>query len=259
MRKISNLEVNYDFFSAEKTEDILILNFKEKPLARIIDLNGKKLLFDYLDFVSTFDEIKVVLMTGSPVKMGYDEFIKFYHQIIQLEWNQDQIERLYNAINQFILKIIGFNKIVIHADSGNIIFLFLNSSLAFDYSIISDNTVFQNPNLQLGLVPKGGGIFFLSKMIGSRKTFELLLSGKDINAQEALRLGIVNKVVPVNDLKKAALSIAQKFAKIPAQYSLGIKKLLNYNINDLKDYLEYENVILRRIIHSENFKKSTER
>jgi 2-(1,2-epoxy-1,2-dihydrophenyl)acetyl-CoA isomerase len=253
MRKVSNLEVNYDFFSAEKTEDILILNFKEKPLARVIDLNGKKVLFDYLDFISTFDDIKVVLMTGSPVKMGYGEFIEFYRQIIQREWNQDQIERLYNAINQFVLKIADFNKMVIHADSGNIILLFMNISLAFDYSIIADNTVFQNPNLQLNLIPKGGGIFFLSKMIGSRKTSEILLSGKDINAQEALRLGIVNKVVPVNDLKKAALSIAQKFAKIPSQYSSGIKELLSYNIRDLKDYLEYENSILRRMIHSNNF------
>ena len=256
MRKVSNLDVNYDFFSAEKAEDILVLNFKEKPLARIIDLNGKEVLFDYLDFVSTFDDIKVVLMTGSPVKMGYDEFIEFYRQIIQLEWNQDQVERLYNAINQFILKITDFNKMVIHADSGNIILLFMNISLAFDYSIIADNTVFQNPNLQLGLLPKGGGIFFLSKILGSRKTSEILLSGEDINAQEALRLGIVNKVVPVNDLKEAALSIAQRFAKIPAQYSSGIKRLLNYNISDLKDYLEYENTILRRVIQSDNFKKS---
>ena len=259
MRKESNLEVNYDFFSAEKVEDILILNFKEKPLARVIDLNGKKVLFDYLDFISTVDDIKVVLMTGSPVKMGYDEFIEFYSQIIQLGWNQDEIEKLYNAINQFILKIAGFDKMVIHADSGNIILLFMNISLAFDYSIIADNTVFQNPNLQLNLIPKGGGIFFLSKTIGYRKTSEILLSGEDINAQEALRLGIVNKVVPVNDLKEAAISIAQKFAKIPAQYSSGIKKLLNYNINDLKDYLEYENTILRRVIQSDNFKKNMER
>jgi len=259
MRKISNLEVNYDFFSAEKAEDILILNFKEKPLARVIDLNGKKVLFDYLDFVSTFDEIKVVLMAGSPVKMGYDEFIEFYHQIIQLGWNQDEIEKLYNAINQFILKIAGFNKMVIHADSGNIILLFMNISLAFDYSIIGENTVFQNPNLQLGLVPKGGGIFFLSKMLGSRKTSEILLSDRDIVATEALKLGIVNEVVPVDELKAAAISIAQRFAKIPAQYSSGIKKLLNYNLKNLKEYLEYENDILRRIIHSDNFKKSMAR
>ena len=148
---------------------------------------------------------------------------------------------------------------VIHADSGNIIFLFMNISLAFDYSIMADNTVFQNPNFQLGLVPKGCGIFFISKMLGSRKTSEILLSGEDINAQEALRLGIVNKVVPVNELKEASLSIAQRFAKIPAQYSSGIKKLLNYNMKNLKEYLEYENEILRSIIHSDNFKKSMER
>ena len=256
MKKISNLEVNFDFFSTEKNEDVLMLNFKEKPLARVIDLNGKKVLFDYLDFVSTFDEIKVVLMTGSPVKMGYDEFIEFYRQIIQLEWNQDQVERLYNAINQFALKMVEFNKIIIHADSGKVIFLFMNTSLACDYRIVADNTIFQNPNLKLGVVPKGGGVFFLSKILGSAMTYEILLSGEDINAQEALRLGIVNKVVPVNDLKEAALSIAQRFAKIPAQYSSGIKRLLNYNIRDLKDYLEYENRILRGIIQSDNFKKS---
>jgi len=256
MRKVSKLEVNYDFFSAEKAEDILILNFKEKPLARVIDLTDKRVLFDYLDFVSASDEIKVVLMTGSPVKMGYNEFIKFYHKIIQLEWNQDQIERLYNAIDQFILKIAGFNKMVIHADSGNIILLFMNISLAFDYSVIADNTVFQNPNFQLGLVPKGGGIFFLSKILGSRKTSEILLSGRDIIAKEALRLGIVDKVVPVADLKESALSIAQRFAKLPVQYSSGIKRLLNYNISDLKDYLEYENSILRGMIQSNNFRKS---
>ena len=63
----------------------------------------------------------------------------------------------------------------------------------------------------------------------------------------------------MNDLKEAALNIAQRFAKIPAQYSSGIKKLLNYNIKNLKEYLEYENEILRRIIHSDNFKKSMER
>jgi hypothetical protein len=238
MRKVSNLEVNFDFFSTEKNEDVLMLNFKEKPLARVIDLNGKKVLFDYLDFVSTFDEIKVVLMTGSPVKMGYDEFIEFYRQIIQLEWNKDQVERLYNAINQFALKMVEFNKII--------------------YRIVADNTIFQNPNLKLGVVPKGGGVFFLSKILGSAMTYKILLSGENINAQEALRLGIVNKVVPVNDLKEAALSIAQRFAKIPAQYSSGIKRLLNYNIRDLKDYLEYENEILRGIIHSDNFKKSME-
>ena len=56
---------------------------------------------------------------------------------------------------------LAFRPIVIHADSGNVLPLFLNISLAADYRITADNTMFQNPSLEYGLVPKGGGAFFL--------------------------------------------------------------------------------------------------
>ena len=81
------------------------------------------------------------------------------------------------------------SQIVIHADSGNVLPLFLNISLACDYRIVADNTLFQNPCLEFGLVPKGGGAFFLSKIMGGSKAYEFLLSEEDIAAEEALRLG----------------------------------------------------------------------
>ena len=145
------------------------------------------------------------------------------------------------------------DKPVIHADSGNVISVFMNIALACDYRIIGDNTQFENPYLQLGLVPKGGGAFFLAKMLGRGKAFEILTSDHTIGAKEALRLGIVDKVCPEENLYEEALNTAKHFIKQPEGTLWGIKRLLNYDLKDLERYLEYENETLRLIIKSSDF------
>lgn len=255
MVNISSLDVDHDLFSGKRTEEIVVLSFKERPILHVTDLSKKQALFNYLDLVSSHDEIKVVLIMGAPIKLGRKEYIEFYRKIIRSGLNQMQVERFYNAVSQFVLKLAGLNKIVVHADSGEVILLFMNVSLACDYRIVADNTVFQNPNLELGLVPKGGGVFFLSKMLGYGKTLKILLSDKDIPAAEAIKLGIVDQVVPVKELYKYALKAAQAYAEKPAGYLSGIKRLLNYDIKDLNYCLECENVLLRKFTRSYDFQK----
>lgn len=133
---------------------------------------------------------------------------------------------MHNAVNQFILGITELNKIVIHADTRKSISLFLNVSLASDYRIVTENSVFHNLHLELGLVPKGGEAFFLSKMLGLSKACEILLSAESITAQEALRLGMVNKVVPSGEFEEAVLKVAGRFAQKPARSLSGVKRLL---------------------------------
>ena len=255
MKNTSSFNMEHDLFSGKKSGAIAILSFKERPLTRVTSLSDKKALFDYLDLISSRSEIKVLLIMGAPVKMGYEDYKEFYQQIIRSGLNLEYIERFFNAVSQFVLKLVSFKKMVVHADSGKVILLFMNISLACDYRIITDNTVFMNPNLKLGLVPKGGGVFFLSKILGSRKTSDILLSGEDITAAEALELGIVDKVVPMNELSEAALKAAQVYVEKPANYLSGIKRLLNYDITTLADCLETENDLIRRIIKPLVFKK----
>jgi len=259
MKEVSDLGGNYDFFSVERIEDIIILNVKENLLLRAIDLEAKESLFQFLDNVSKDDAINVVLIIGSPKKTGREETIRFYRRLLQSGVHQNNIERLYNAVDQFILTMLNFNKFVIHADSGKVTSLFMNFSLACDYRIIGDNTVFQNPNLELGLVPKGGLTFFLSKILGFSKTYQILLSGKDITAEEALKLGVVDKVVPPYELNETALKLAKEFAKKPAHSLSGIKRLLKCCKNDLVETLECENKLLWKIIRSSDFRKKLEK
>jgi enoyl-CoA hydratase/carnithine racemase len=240
-------------FSAKEMENIIIFRFKESPLLRAADLRAKAAVLDYLNLVSRSDLIKVVVIMGSPQEMAPKEYVEFYRRALELD--QIAIQRMHNAVNQFILGITELNKIVIHADSRKFLSLFLNVSLACDYRIVTDNSVFHNLHLELGLVPKGGEAFFLSKMLGFGKVCEILLSAEDITAQEALRLGIVNEVVPSEELEKAAFKTAQRFAQKPALSLSGVKRLVNYSNKDLGDYLEFENEELFRIMVSSDFQK----
>lgn len=255
MKKVSNFEVDYDFFSGRREEDIVLISFKENLLQRTTHLDAKGLLFDYLELVSKSDAIRGVLIIGSPKKMGREGYIRFYRQVLQPEFDMRGLARVYNAVNQFVLKMVDFNKIVVHADSGKVISFYMNISLACDYRIIGDNTFFQNPYLDLGLVPKGGGAFFLSRLLGSSKASALLLSDKDVTAEEALRLGIVDKVVPSVELNEAALKIAKNFARKPMDSVAGIKRLLSCCLTDLEACLECENEVLLQIVNRSDFRK----
>ena len=256
MEKEQSLDRDYEVFSAKRFEDIIIFRFKENLLYRTTELGAKATVLNYLSRVSESDSIKVVVIMGSPQETGLREYVQFYRQVLELGFDQSALQRMYNTIDQFILKILDLNKIVIHADSRRVISLFLNVSLACDYRIVTDNTVFQKLHLELGLVPKGGCTFFLSKMLGMSKAAGILLSSKDITAQEAMRLGMVDKVVPLDKVEETALKISQYFAQKPARSLAGVKRLLNYPMDDLRNYLEFENEELFKIVASSEFKKT---
>ena len=254
MKEGLNLDLNFEFFSGKRVDDIVIINFQKTPILHMLDIHVKESFFDYLRLVEKDESIKVVLIVGSSQKMEREGYINFYKGIVTSSVEVNNFERLFNAINQVILRIASYKKVIIHADSGNVIPPFLNISLACDYRIVDEDTVFQNPNLTLGLVPKGGGVFFLSEIIGPGKTLEYLMSGRDINAREAESFGIVDKVVPPGDLMEASLALARDFSKSSAYLLSGIKKLINAGRKDLANHLEFEDEILRDTIRSAEFR-----
>jgi nucleotide-binding universal stress UspA family protein/enoyl-CoA hydratase/carnithine racemase len=247
-RSSTHHAVKSDFFSTSRHQEIVTINFHKNLLVHTVDLSARDRLLDYLEQVSNIREIRAVVFIGSDQKTGREEYIQFYNHILNADLDRNAIHKMFNAIDQIILKIVDLDKFVIHADRGQIISLFLNISLACDYRIIADNTIYQNPSIGLGMAPKGGGAFFLLKMLGHSKAFEILLSEQDLTAREALRLGIVDSVVPPKELEKKAFDIAKTYAQIPPQSLTSIKRLLNFSKRELAEYLEFENQELMRII-----------
>lgn len=247
------LEVQYDFFSTRFLDGVLIIDFKKNLLIQGTRLKNRDIFFSYLDSIASYDPVKVIIIRSYLEESGHREYMTFFQSIKSGKSDLD-LHRLCNMYASVILKIIGLNKIVIHATCGNVISLFLNVSLACDYRVASDNTVFQNSFLDAGILPIGGGPFFISKKIGSGKAFELLALTKEYNASEAMQSGLIDKIVPFADLEAEALSIAREFQKVPVQTLKGLKRLINYSVNDLQNYLELEYQEIFKIVHNQAFK-----
>ncbi len=169
MKKDLDINESQDFFLIKRVEDIIVIRLRGNLLQMATDLNARNKLLDYLDQIEKNESIKVIVILSSPEKAERQELIEFYHHIFKLKMGIDALHRMFNVVDQILLKLLGLNQIVIHANSGNVILLFLNISLACDYRIIADNTIFQNPYIQLGTIPKGGGAFFLPKLLGLKK------------------------------------------------------------------------------------------
>lgn len=248
-------EKKYDSFSVKTIKDIAILNFRKDFLLRTPDLSVRDTILDYFDHISENDSIKVIIIAGSPEETGKEEYFRFYQQASGSDLGFESIQRMYNVIDQIILAVMGLNKIVIYTNSGKVISLFLNMSLVCDYRIVAENTLFQNPYIDLGTIPKGGGAFFISRKMSSGKAYEILLSEKDITARDALRLGIVDRVVPLEKLEESAIKVAHWFSRKPARTLEGVKKLLNRSKEGIIESLEIENQEIDRIVSNSSFWK----
>jgi 2-(1,2-epoxy-1,2-dihydrophenyl)acetyl-CoA isomerase len=248
MKKKIDLESDFEFFKGEIIGSVLVLNLKENLMIRATNLQVKTTMLDYLDQLSRTEAIKVLLIMSSPEKAGRAEYCQFYDSVIQSAIDISDVHKLFHAVDDLILMIKEINQIVIHADGGNVLPLFLNISLGCDYRIVADNTIFQNPCLEYGLVPKGGGAFFLSKILGASGALRLMLSEDDITAAEALKLGLVDEIVTSDELRKAAFRVAEDFARKPSRSLRCCKRLLNFSLKDLREYLEFETDELTKMI-----------
>jgi enoyl-CoA hydratase/carnithine racemase len=83
-------------------------------------------------------------------------------------------------------------------------------ALACTLRIASENALFGQPEVKLGIIPGYGGTYRLPRLVGKGRALEMLLTGEMISAPEALRIGLVNRVVPQSELRSASEALAKK-------------------------------------------------
>ena len=110
-----------------------------------------------------------------------------------------------------------------------------------DLAIAADNASFTSAYTKIGLSPDGSSTYYLPRIIGTRRTAELYLTNRVLNAQEALDWGLVNQVVPAGELAGEVEKLANKLADGPTEALGAVKKLLLMSLNDsLESQMERE-------------------
>lgn len=114
-------------------------------------------------------------------------------------------------------------------------------ALACDMIVASEEASLIEVFINIGLVPDSGSSFFLPRLVGMAKAFELCAMGSKIRADEALSLGLVNRVVPADQLDAAVKGYTDYFSKAPTRAIGLIKKMLHKSTHaTLDEMLEYE-------------------
>jgi 2-(1,2-epoxy-1,2-dihydrophenyl)acetyl-CoA isomerase len=117
----------------------------------------------------------------------------------------------------------------------------MNLALCCDLRLASTAAKFSQAFVRRGLHPDWGGTYFLPRVVGIAKACELIFTGEIIDAQEALRLGIVSAVHPPEELIPAALALARKIADGPPIAIRLAKRAIYHNLDsDLRQALEFE-------------------
>jgi enoyl-CoA hydratase len=129
-------------------------------------------------------------------------------------------------------------------------------ALACDMRIASERARFGLPEITLGIIPGYGGTQRLARLVGPGKAKELLMTGDIISAQEALQIGLVNQVVPHDQLDEAVEKLARKLCERPPLGLQMVKETVNYGLQmDLNSGIRLEARVFNILFNSEDRKE----
>ena len=212
------------------------------------------------EFVALVEKIRVehsgcrcIIMTGAGRAFsagGNLEMLERKQQLSEAE-NQRLMLKFYHSF----LGILSLNVPLVAAINGHAIGAGLCLAAACDVRVASDQAKFGVTFTRLGLHPGMGGTFFLPRVLGYAAAAELMLSGRVVDAAEAMRIGLVSKVVPSADLMSQAEALASEIASCGPEANRAVLQTLRAGSTTLAAALERESSCQSLSYKSAEFKE----
>ncbi len=181
----------------------------DHPPANALDTKTVQELAAAFDEVTEDEQVKVIIITGAGQFFGAGADI---NEIVELK-SYEQAYEIVRLGQEFFMKIELSRKPVIAAINGRFCLGGLNElAMACHIRLAEDSVQFGQPEIKLGIMPGFGGTQRLTRLVGKGRALEIMLGGGNIKAQEAYRIGLVNKVVPVGSVVREAKRWAKVFS-----------------------------------------------
>jgi len=240
----------YKYKENEKIKEKDENNYSESSNIAVIKINRPEVLnalnrevmlelSTAIDIVSADDKIKVIIITGAGEKSfcaGAD--IKYVVTI-----DPPEAEKYASFVHKLLNKIENLEKPVIAAINGYALGGGCEIALACDIRVASSNAKIGQTEVTVGIPPGWGGTQRLLRIVGLAKTKELIYTGKMISANEAQRIGLVNKVVSLTDDEKEKEEIE---GMDPIGKSVGSSHKISYIISNNNHKLLKEEAFLQK-------------
>lgn len=239
---------SYETILVERRDRVAIVTINRPEKRNALNIQTRAEGAAVLDELRADDSVRVVILTGAGDKAfiaGAD--IAEFAERTAIQQREVMLDRsLFNAID-------GFPKPIIAMVNGYCLGGGCEVALACDLRIASDKASFGQPEVNLGIIPGGGGTQRLTRLVGEGKAMELILSGEIINAENALTIGLVNHVVPADQLEAKTMEIANRIAeKSPVALRLAKEAVKLASRSNLDEGLRREVDLFALVFSSED-------
>jgi enoyl-CoA hydratase len=220
----------------DRRDRVAVITVNRPEKLNALNLATRKEILSAFEQLRNDPEVRVVVITGAGDKafIAGADINEFAGKTALQQREVMRSARAFDVMEDFPKPVIAM--INGYALGGG-----CELAMACDIRIASTKAKLGQPEIKLGIIPGGGGTQRLPRLIGEGKAMELILTGDMINAEEALRLGLVNHVVPPEELESKTMELAHKIAEMSPVALMAAKQTVkNAARLDLRAGLEAE-------------------
>jgi enoyl-CoA hydratase/carnithine racemase len=222
----------------EVKDHVAIITLNRPKAKNAFSIEMITLWNEYLKSARNDNNVRVIILTGKGDTFCSGGDIQEMAEGKLQSWDMKKF--LWEGVHRIVLRLEDLDKPVISAINGAAMGAGMDMAIMCDIRICSDRARLAESYINIGVVPGDGGAYFLPRLAGISKALELLLTGDVINPDEALKLGIVNRVVPHDHLMDEAFVLAEKIAEKPPLAVRMIKRAVyQAQTSSLRSHLDY--------------------
>jgi enoyl-CoA hydratase/carnithine racemase len=214
----------------EQLGAVRVLTINRPDVLNALTAGTSAALGGRLEAAATDATVRAVVITGGGAAFSAGGDHALLQELITMPPARAR-DVVYGSFQRPVRAIRAMEKPVIAAVNGPAVGAGCELALAADFRIASDRARFGEVWIKLGCVPALGGMFLLPRIVGLTRAVEMIMTGEIIDAAEAHRIGLVGRVVPADQLRPAALALAESLASGPTRALAAAKAAINRGLS----------------------------
>ena len=229
--------MGYQTLLVDRAGTVATITLNRPEARNALDLVMRQELVGALDEVEADASARVLVLTGAGGHFSAGGDVKSMQGQQTAALGRARL----TALNRLIVRLVEFPRPVIAMVDGFAVGAGCNLALCCDLIVASDRARFGEVFAKIGLVPDGGGSWLLPRLVGMARAKELIFTADIIDAAEAARIGLVNRVVPAAELAQVTRALAERIAQGPPKALALAKHMVNRAASsDLASALDVE-------------------